>query len=451
MKKNLYILMEIATRELEANLILTLFALKQDFNIYIGDSSTYRFLLKKKLLSPGVVLTKSVTHGDEKSKLHDMFKSQGFKLTSIDHEHGILDSLNYKKYFIKSRIAKKELAKFDAFFCWGKYDFLHLKQMFPFFKNKFYLTGSNRVDAWKNANHEFLDYQKDKKKIAIFTNFALSNNKHGKKKYFNLKKKAGYYLRCPQLLIKDRLFLNYQIKNIKKFINLVNFLPDKYPNYNFFLKPHPVENKEFWFKKLIKRNNLKIVEPESSSSLIKFCDLVIQTRCTTSIESTVNYINHINYIPLEATHGFGNFVDKFSNNAKNINQVTKLIKSFIELKKNDYKKTQILNSRVLFKNSEPSSKKMALVLKKISKDIKQSKFENKLHIKTNLLIYEMYNQIKTTMYNIFFEHKNVNKYKFPYFDKKLIENKMSRLSSIYKIKKIHKVKKLGNRFWLFEN
>ena len=63
----------------------------------------------------------------------------------------------------------------------------------------------------------------------------------------------------------------------------------------------------------------------------------------------------------------------------------------------------------------------------------------------------MYNQIKTIIYNIFFEHKNINKYKFPYFDKKLIENKMSRLSSIYKIKKIYKVKKLGNRFWLFEN
>ena len=228
-------------------------------------------------------------------------------------------------------------------------------------------------------------------------------------------------------------------------------MPDKYPNYNFFLKPHPVENKEFWFKKLIKRDNLKIVEPENSSSLIKFCDLVIQTRCTTSIESTVNYINHINYIPLEATHGFGNFVDKFSNNAKNVNQVIKLIKSFIETKKYDYKKAQILNSRVLFKNAEPSSKKMALVLKKISKRIKQSKFKNKLYIKANLLIYEIFNQIKTIIYNVLFKHKNINNYKFPYFDEKLIENKMSKLSSIYKIKKIHKVNKLGNRFWLFEN
>ena len=116
MKRNLYIIMEIATRELDANLILILFSLKKEFNVFIGDSSTYRFLLNKKILKPGIVLTKSVTHGEQKSKLHDTFKAQGFILTTIDHEHGVLDDLDYKKYFIKSRIAEKELSKFDAFF-----------------------------------------------------------------------------------------------------------------------------------------------------------------------------------------------------------------------------------------------------------------------------------------------------------------------------------------------
>ena len=91
--------MEIASRELDANLILALFSLKKNFNVILGDSSTYSYLLKKNLLIPGIVLTKSVTHGEAKSKPHSLFKSNGFKLTAIDHEHGVLDSLNYKKYF----------------------------------------------------------------------------------------------------------------------------------------------------------------------------------------------------------------------------------------------------------------------------------------------------------------------------------------------------------------
>ena len=35
MKKNLYIIMEIATKELDANLILILFSLKKEFNVFI--------------------------------------------------------------------------------------------------------------------------------------------------------------------------------------------------------------------------------------------------------------------------------------------------------------------------------------------------------------------------------------------------------------------------------
>ena len=182
--------MEIASRELDANLILALFSLRQNFNVYIGDSSTYRYLLKKSLLSPGVVLTKSVTHGDAKSELHNLFKSSGFILTSIDHEHGVLDDLDFKEYFIKSRIAKKELEKFDAFFCWGSFDYKNLREFFPDLKKKFFLTGSNRVDAWRNIETKKTLDNKNKK-IAIFTNFAFSNNKYGEKKLFSLKERAG--------------------------------------------------------------------------------------------------------------------------------------------------------------------------------------------------------------------------------------------------------------------
>jgi surface carbohydrate biosynthesis protein len=451
MKKNLYILMEIASRELDANLILALFSLKKNFNVILGDSSTYSYLLKKNLLIPGIVLTKSVTHGEAKSKLHSLFKSNGFKLTAIDHEHGVLDSLNYKKYFIKSRIEKKELIKFDAFFCWGNYDYKHLRESLPTYKKKFFLTGSNRVDAWKNAEKENFINEKDKKNIAIFSNFALSNNKYGKKKYFNLKKKAGYYLRCPELLAKDKLFLKYQIENIKKFISMVNYLPDRFPNYNFLFKPHPVENKSFWYKKLVKKNNLKIVEPENSTRLIKFCDLVIQTRCTTSVECVINSINHINYVPLSAKHGFGNFVDKFSNNAKNEEQVEMLIESLLKSKKIEYKKKNILNSRVLFKNIEPASKRIALILKQLSNKIENKKLQNIFKIKISLFVFEIYNQLKRSIYNVIFSYKNLNEYKFPNFSKKIIENKIQKLAINYKFKITFKITKLGNRFWLIEN
>ena len=443
--------MEIATRELDANLILILFSLKKNFNVFIEDSSTYRFMLDKKLLQPGIVLTKSVTHGKLKSRLHDSFKTQGFTLTTLDHEHGILDDLDYNKFFIKSRIEKRELEKFDAFFCWGTYDYKKLRKSFPHYKNKFFLTGSNRVDAWKNTQKvNFID-NKYKKKIAIFTNFALSNNKHGEKKYFKLKDKAGFYVRCPELFHKDKLFLKYQKKNIKKFLELVNYLPQAYPEYCFYLKPHPVENNIYWKEKIIKRENLKIVNPENSSSLIKFCDLVIQTRCTTSIESSINSIKNINFIPVKNDHGFGKFVDKISYNAKNKLEVIKLIDYLFKVKKNNIKKFKILNSRVLFMKKKSSSENITLIFDKLSKKIKHDYFRSLKYIKFYLFLHETYNQLKSELYNLIYNYKNVNEYKFPIMKKSQIGEKILRYSKIYKIKNNFKIIKLGKRFWLFES
>jgi surface carbohydrate biosynthesis protein len=443
--------MEIAARELDCNLILALFSLKKRFNVFIGDSFTYRYLLKKKLLNPGIVLTKSVTHGEAKSKLHDLFKSQDFKLTAIDHEHGLLDELNYKKYFIKSRIDKNEFKKFDAFFCWGNYDYKNLRKEFPLYKKKFFLTGSHRVDAWKSCKKDNSYNEKNKKNIGIFTNFALSNNMYGIKEYFRLKRKAGYYIRCPKLLSKDKLFLKYQKKNIKKLLHLVNYLPDKYPFYNFLVKIHPVENKKFWQKKLIKRNNLKIVETDNSTSLIKSCDLIIQTRCTTSVEAAVNEIKHINYVPLKAKHGFGNFVDKFSYNAKNIWQVKKLINSLLRVKKDNYKKYKLLNSRFMFKNTNQSSEKITKILKQLVVTLDKKNFQNNLKIKISLLVYEFFIKLKKNIYSILFNFKNINEYKFPYFSKSILLKKIYRLSKYYNFETNLKITKLGNRFWLFEN
>lgn len=444
--------MEIATRELDANLILILFSLKKKFNIFVGDSSTYRFLLSKKFLQPGIVLTKSVTHGEHKSKLHSAFKAQGFILTTIDHEHGVLDDLDYKKYFIKSRIAEKELTKFDALFCWGNYDYEKLQKAFPHFKNKFFLTGSNRVDAWKNIEKLEFKNNKYKKKIGIFTNFALSNNKYGEKKIFKLKERAGFYTRCPELLLKDKLFLKYQKKNIKKFLELINYLPIVFPDYIFYLKPHPVENLSFWKENIIYKENLKIVNPENSSSLIKFCDLVIQTRCTTSIESLINSTKNINFIPVKNDHGFGKFVDKISDNAKNKFEVINLINKLIKYKKNNLKKSNILNSRVLFKNNIPSSERMTSVLSKLSKKIKQQhSYQSLTYMRFSLLIHETYIQLKSIIYNFISNYKNINEYKFPIMKKFTLKEKMIRYSKIYKNKKKIKITKLGKRFWLFES
>lgn len=253
------------------------------------------------------------------------------------------------------------------------------------------------------------------------------------------------------MLIQEKLFLNYQKKLIKKFVTLINFLVIKYPNYQFYFKPHPTENNNFWKKKLQNSKNLIIVNQKSSTSLIKESNLIIQTRCTTSVEATINSINHINFIPVRAKHGFAKFVDKFSNNAKNETEVVKLINNLIHSKKKNIKKIEKLNARILFNQKTPSSEKMSLVFNNLSKKVKKKKSRNHVYIRFYLKLLELYLDLKTYIYNAFYHYRNINDYKFEIFQTDKLYNQILRYSKIYKIKKKFRVLKLGKRFWLFEN
>ena len=94
-------------------------------------------------------------------------------------------------------------------------------------------------------------------------------------------------------------------------------------------------------KKFLNKKNLKIIDDGNSTALIKNSDLIIQTRCTTSVEATINSIKSINFIPISGKHGFAKFVDKISYNAKSKEHVSKLIDQLIFSKKKIRKKKQI--------------------------------------------------------------------------------------------------------------
>ena len=106
---------------------------------------------------------------------------------------------------------------------------------------------------------------------------------------------------------RDQDFYPYQKKLIKKFVKLINNLSKKFPNLNFYVRPHPVENMNFWHNKLVKRKNLFINNTGNASSWIKNCKLMIQSGCTTGCEGIMSDKIVINYIPVKY-NGNGEFL-----------------------------------------------------------------------------------------------------------------------------------------------
>ena len=104
MSKYIYIYYEIYKREFLSNLLLAIIASKKNFKIYLGTNDVFKLLIKNKLIVPGIFHTKSLTHGSDKKNLHKDLKKNNFILTSIDQEHGVINSGSYDEIFIKPRI-----------------------------------------------------------------------------------------------------------------------------------------------------------------------------------------------------------------------------------------------------------------------------------------------------------------------------------------------------------
>jgi len=454
-KKNIYIIMEMVRRELHGNLLLTIISLKKSFNVYISDSSTFKHLLKKNLINPGIIHTKSITHGEAKSKFHQNLHEKKYLITAIDEEHGLLDDFDYEEYFITNRVSKKELDKTSAFFCWGKYDYKILRKYFTKSKNKFHLTGSPRSDIWKKK----INFEKNKDEEQIFkkpyilicTNFSFSNNINSYKNIIDMKKREGYYDRTPNLLKRDQDFYPYQKELIIKFVNLINNLTKKFPNYNFCVRPHPVENINYWHKKLYKMNNLYISNSGAASFWIKNCKLMIQSGCTTGCEGVISNKVVINYVPIKYK-GNGEFLKKISLNIKNQDKLFRVIKNLKKINFDNKKFQKILNERIQFKNKRLAAENISNVWFKLSKNI-SAKNNNNFLIYFNLIIYENLKLILHTIILIvrgkYGRMKNKLNYKFPDIKKKSIENEIETLRRDFNLKEKIEIKKLGKKLFFF--
>ena len=132
---------------------------------------TFIIFYLKKFLKKGVFYTKSLEHDNWKKNLIQIIYSLGNKITSLDEEAGIIKDKKSLEIFLRARFTNDSLSKINKVFCWGNDDYIMLKKLFPQFKDKFVLSGSSRVDMWKQK----------------FKTYWLKNNGIKKKKFWFIK------------------------------------------------------------------------------------------------------------------------------------------------------------------------------------------------------------------------------------------------------------------------
>ena len=118
---------------------------------------------------------------------------------------------------------------------------------------------------------------------------------------------------------------------IKEFINLINYLTDKFDNYMFIVRPHPKEKLLIWKNKLKKGKNLIIRNSGNFNKELISAKLVIQNGSTTAFQAAVNKIPVLSFVPFKSKTSWG----EISNNLGLIcdnKKIELILKKFLIIK-----------------------------------------------------------------------------------------------------------------------
>lgn len=313
-KPTLYVLIEIKARELEGRTLLALEAASRGFRVIIGNKNHINKGLWADFLPPGIYFDKSLTRGKEK-KLRKVV-DKGCILVSQDEESGLLN-YSYDK-FIPVRSTSETVSMAKSIICWGKHDYESWVKYYPDSSYKFHLTGSPRTDFWRQDFQRYFEkYSYSIKKrfgdfVLLSSNFTQANSYMTVNERIERAKKIGVIRDAQDEEVK-RNSIEDRKKLFNCFIDLVDYLSDKFQSIKFVVRPHPSEKISGWKLNLPVKDNIKIIFEGGIGPWVHASSAVLHNACTTGIEAYAAGIPALAYLPFPSDRS-GKIPNKLSIN-----------------------------------------------------------------------------------------------------------------------------------------
>lgn len=297
MNKYLYFTIEQKNRELDSKILLALEAAKKGYVVIIGTKRLMH-LMPKFWFPKGIYFYKEAMAGRE--NLFREIQAQGHKVVVHDEEGFV--QFNWDNYKTGGYISFDTLKYVDQFLCWGNEQFKVLNDI----KNENNLnllvrsTGHPRLDLLKK---DVRIYNKEENKfnkriILINTKFGVGNYKFGVDNYLIKQFNDDPLMSEENKKLLKRL-ADYDVRLLKEYEHLINELVIKYPNQLIVIRPHPIENMEFWESRYSKYDNVLITRENPVGYWLQQAEVVLHTGCTTAIESFLIDTPVIAYKPIQ--------------------------------------------------------------------------------------------------------------------------------------------------------
>ena len=298
---NVYIIVEVAARELEARLLLGLVAAERGHDVLLGEVDPR---LDPAAMPPGLFHDKSLTPGQEVVR-QEALAGAGFHISSQDEEHFLLQP--DFSFFLDHRFAPEALARADRVATWGPHDHGALVAGRAALAGRFRMTGSPRVDLWRPelASHHCrtaLPEVAGRPFVLFANNFThvLGRNRFSTM----VADKRGKYFDGTEDPLERHWFteLASQAERLPHVVGAVRRLAIEHPDLMVVVRPHPVESPAAWRDLIGPLDNVVVTNRGSISPWVRSATAVVHAGDTTGLEVAVGGVP---LISLEPTEGIG--------------------------------------------------------------------------------------------------------------------------------------------------
>ena len=371
---NIYISVEITSRELDSKLLLATLAAARGHLVIVSDLESILKGMRSGVLAPGIFHTKSLTPSDLKISRYKSFTERGFKITSIDEEAG-LDIDGYEE-FSRTRFSDQMIGQASAVFGWGTEDVQTLQKDYFKHSSKIHKTGSPRVDLWKSLFSDYWGIPKstpEKPFLLVSSNMSNANGILSIYERVLQRKRSGYYKRRPELLNEEFIRGADACLKTNAFIEAIRYLANNNKGYDIVLRPHPTENIEAWKLYLEGIPNVHVIREGSITPWVHNSFAVMHNGCTTALEATVSNKPLITYAPIKTDHDshppnkLGYRVESLDDLSLRVNAIFDTFKSGNQKEKKE-QFPHIISKKLYLDNNELAAEKIVNVWDSLASD-----------------------------------------------------------------------------------
>lgn len=289
---HLIIPVETAARELDAKLLLTLFATHQGMKVTLGNKALLNLRIGS--LDPGVYLSHNFNAG--RDRIISIARKLGHQVVAWDEEG--LVWINAEIYR-RRRADENALRNLEAIFLWGDEQAEALRPLTEKLDIKSIITGNPRADLLRPELRKLFQ-QKIEALSAEFGDFILVNSNFG---WINHALASQHDNRADLEAVAAKsgfplAYLQHRYEIYQAFTQLIPQISRRFPNRKIVVRPHPSESREGWARQTQGLDNVTVRYDNDLVPWLLAASHILQNGCTTAVETAMLGRAAISYRPV---------------------------------------------------------------------------------------------------------------------------------------------------------